>query len=254
MTQTLPRPDSDALGLESIGSVVRKLELVRQSPTQREDARRNAEAEREREELIQREMRRREWAAIAREVGQRYSNVSLENFEIYGSAEEMGRQQSVLVECRQFSQGIVDNSKSGSGVILFGPPGTGKDHLMCSMLLTACLQGLTVKWLNGLDFFGGMRDRMDSSSSEESILRELSQPDILAISDPLPPWGPLTAFQAQTLFRLIDRRYRRQRPIWVTVNVANGAEASDRIGSAVVDRLRERSLSVHCNWPSFRSR
>lgn len=197
--------------------------------------------------------RHSEWAAVAKAMGGRYHDCKFSGFEFYGTTEEQSRQKGVIDSCRQMADNFA-NLDSNSGLVLFGPPGTGKDHILAAMLRAACMSGRSVKWLNGLDFFGDMRDRMDKESPESEIIKDLSKPDILAISDPLPPWGPLTAFQAQTLFRVIDRRYRQEKPIWVTVNVAGGHEASERIGAAVVDRLKERSLSVFCNWPSYRAR
>jgi hypothetical protein len=54
------------------------------------------------------------------------------------------------------------------------------------------------------------------------------------------------------LFRAIDARYRDYRPTWVTINVGGGDEAEDRMGMQLVDRLRDRAVSIHCNWPSHR--
>lgn len=195
-----------------------------------------------------------EWLRVATSMGRRYHSCRLDGFEFYGSVEEQARQREVIDECRRLAVRLQTELDADSGLVLFGPPGTGKDHILAAMLRAACAGGRSVKWLNGLDFFGDMRDRMDSESPESTVIRDLAVPDILAISDPLPPWGPLTSFQAQTLFRVIDRRYRQEKPIWVTINVAGGAEAAERIGTAVVDRLKERALSVHCNWPSFRAR
>lgn len=198
--------------------------------------------------------RHSEWSLLSKAMGARYADCKLSSFEEYGTDDERRRQRSAIELCRAMSSEMESGVKPHSGLVLFGPPGTGKDHILAAMLRQACFIGHSVRWLNGLDFFGDMRDRMDKESPESAIIKELSEPDILAISDPLPPWGPLTAFQAQTLFRVIDRRYRQEKLIWVTINVAGSAEASERIGTAVVDRLKERALSVHCNWPSYRAR
>jgi len=199
------------------------------------------------------ERRARQWHDVSSAMGARYKSCKLSDFEFYGTPEDQARQKAAIESCFDLGRRIMAGETERCGLVLYGPPGTGKDHILAAMLYAACRGGRTVRWLNGLDFFGDMRDRMDNDSPESQIISQLSNPDILAISDPLPPWGPLTAFQAQTLFRVIDRRYRQEKPIWVTVNVADGAEASERIGAAVVDRLRQRALSIHCNWPSYRS-
>lgn len=187
-------------------------------------------------------------------MGARYKDCRLNGFQFYGTEEEQGRQQAAIKSCLGLIERIATKLTDDCGMVLFGPPGTGKDHILAAMLRGAAKVGRSVWWINGLDFFGNMRDGMDAGTSEESTINQLATDDILAISDPLPPWGPLTAFQAQTLFRVIDRRYRQGKPIWVSMNVADGKEAADRIGNAVVDRLRERVLTIHCNWPSYRTR
>lgn len=211
------------------------------------------EAEQRQEAAREEGMRYRRWQSVAAAMGPRYSDCRLASFRTYGTPEQREDQARAISQCEEYVTNISDNVKRGNCVVLFGPPGTGKDHILAALIREACKQGLDVRWLNGLDFFGDMRDRIDSDSSESTLIRELGGPDILAISDPLPPWGPLTSFQAQTLFRVIDRRYRARKPIWVTMNVASGVEASDRLGAAVKDRLAERALSVHCNWPSYRT-
>lgn len=54
------------------------------------------------------------------------------------------------------------------------------------------------------------------------------------------------------LFDLVDARYSRRKPAWVTLNCASRTEAEERIGVQVVDRLAHDALVVTCNWPSYR--
>jgi DNA replication protein DnaC len=192
------------------------------------------------------------WHEVATDMGRRYHDCRIDNFEFHGTAEEQARQKDVIRKCSDYADDIVNRVASGVGIVLFGPPGSGKDHIMAALIKRAIDCGLKVKWINGLDFFGNMRDSMDSETTEESIFRHLATPAVLAISDPLPPWGPLTTFQSQTMFRLIDRRYRKEKPIWVTANFADGNEAADRIGLAVQDRLRDRAMALQCDWKSYR--
>jgi hypothetical protein len=50
----------------------------------------------------------------------------------------------------------------------------------------------------------------------------------------------------------VDYRYSHRKPIWLTLNVADGAEAELRMGAQTVDRLRDGALVLFCNWPSYR--
>lgn len=165
----------------------------------------------------------------------------------------MAKAQAVVVDqLKTYAAEVAGNVKHGGNVILYGPPGTGKDHLLVALMREACKAGMSVVWVNGMKLFERRRDAIDTDIRERDILAEFSGPDVLAISDPVPPWGDLEKGQAEFLFRLIDRRYRDMKPVWVTANVADGKDAEKRIGAQVIDRLRDGGLALECRWPSYR--
>ena len=84
------------------------------------------------------------------------------------------------------------------------------------------------------------------------LLKAWTAPSILSMSDPLPPFGNLTQFQMTTLFQILDFRYRHCKGTWVTLNVAKGAEADERMGKQLADRLRHGAMVLHFDWPSYR--
>ena len=84
------------------------------------------------------------------------------------------------------------------------------------------------------------------------MIAELARPDVLCLSDPLPPVGALTQFQATMLYRLVDARYSRGVPTICTVNVADDAEADERMGVPTWDRLCHGAWKLHCAWPTYR--
>jgi DNA replication protein DnaC len=138
-------------------------------------------------------------------------------------------------------------------VILFGPRGTGKDHLMVAAIRTAFGGPLSsVYWTTGMDLFGDIRDRMESAETERSFVERLGSTGLLAISDPIPISGGFTEHQANMLYRIIDRRYSCNRPTWVTINVSSGAEFDQKLGAATADRIRDGALVIECNWRSHR--
>lgn len=186
------------------------------------------------------------------QFGRRYANCTFDSFRIADEGSLAARQRAVLDSLQAYAGDMRRNVSNGFGVVLYGPSGTGKDHLLTAMLIRAFDDGAKIKWINGMDFFADVRDRISDSLSEQELVRGLVEPDILAISDPLPPTGPVSPFQAQVLFRVLDRRYREMKPVLATMNVKNGEEAADRLGISVAERLKDRSLTLHCNWPSYR--
>lgn len=188
------------------------------------------------------------WHHLLLRVGRRYERATLDTFEA-----SAGHQSLAKGHVFAYIAQMPSNVQQGRNVLLYGPKGTGKDHLMVAMIREAVLtHGFGVHWINGLDFYGNVRDRIGSDKPEAELVKSICSHDILAISDPLPPWDDVGNFQAQMMFRIIDRRYRDLRPVWVTMNVAKGEEAEKRLGAATVDRLRDNALAIHCDWASHR--
>lgn len=180
--------------------------------------------------------------------GRRYHSCNVDNY-----VAKDPRQQGVLTSLTAYLDSFSDHLSRGDGLLLFGPAGTGKDHLLVSAARLAIRDhGVRVVWRNGADLFGDMRDRIGSDASERELLVKLVSPDVLYLSDPLPPYGSLTEFQAATLFRAVDRRYSLGKPTWVSLNVASRKEAAERMGPQIVDRLTDGALVLHCDWPSYR--
>jgi DNA replication protein DnaC len=189
----------------------------------------------------------RAWGDLVRVIGDRYKACRLDNFEVRTESQE-----SVVGSLRQFCENLDENITAGRGIVLFGPPGVGKDHLLIAMAHEVVTISKTIQWLNGMDLFAERRDYIKRDLPEKDLLREYERPDVLIISDPVPPFGELKEGQAEFLFRLIDWRYRRLKPIFVSANFSDSDDAKSRIGSQVLDRLKDGSLCLHCNWASYR--
>ena len=190
------------------------------------------------------------WRAIVGDWGTRYAASDLDEYIVDGK-----EQVEVLSKVKGYANRLAENIKAGRSITLFGPYGTGKDFLVSALMRLAVLEcGLSGKWVNGQDFYGRVRDSMDGGERESKLVKELVTPDILAISDPVPPKGDVSAFQQSILYRAIDGRYRNCKATWVTMNVANFKEASERMGGAAMDRLTQDGMGLFCNWKSYRQR
>jgi hypothetical protein len=143
-------------------------------------------------------------AEFERAVGERLASSTLANF----VCKEAG-QSHVVASLDEYATNMIAEVAAGAGIILFGPSGSGKDHLLTSLGRIAIGKyGLHVTWRNGADLLGELRDRISENEAEETWVRRLARPDVLYISDPSPPKGELTTYQSSMLGRVLDRRNR----------------------------------------------
>lgn len=188
------------------------------------------------------------WRSLVAARGERYADCRLSNYETPTDA-----QAAALERVRGFCEAMPDYHREGRGLVLYGPAGTGKDHLLTAALRYAVLKhAYDPLWVNGMDLFGSFRDAIGQDRDEHAMLARYIDAEILAISDPLPPFGTLTDFQASMLFRIVDGRYAALRPTWATMNVKDGREGSERLGAQILDRLKHGAVAIDCNWASYR--
>lgn len=179
---------------------------------------------------------------FGRACGDRYAAATLDTF-----ACSLPAQREIVDGLRQWV--TLDPLPS---LLIYGPVGTGKDHLAVAVCRSLIGQGKTVKRINGPEWFGELRDNIDRDRLEADALRPLVAPDLLLLSDPLPPIGRLSDYQAAMLYRLVEARYTAGRAMVTTINVAGREEADSRMGAPVWDRLKDGAWVVKCHWPSHR--
>lgn len=196
--------------------------------------------------------RQGELAKLIRTAGERYATCTIDTFKAVSPAQKM---------VRRAVEDYIDLLRDAwetTGLVLYGKVGTGKDHLAMSVARVAIQEiGKRVAWVNGQSWFGSLRDSIDKGTPESSQINAMASPDLLVLSDPLPPamgkGDELTPYQASMLYRLIDARYSRGLITIVTLNVNDDQEADRRIGTPTWDRICHGVWKVHCNWPSYRA-
>jgi DNA replication protein DnaC len=197
--------------------------------------------------------RQRCYFRIVRDLGSRYCWRNVDRFEIYDPRQERVHHQMLAV-APQLPQLV----SRGQGLIWYGHVGTGKDHMMAWLLHQAAGRfGIHCRWVRGLDLYGRLRDGMKSGAgggTEEALLNLWTEPQVLAVSDPIPPANELSDWRQEFLQRLIDRRYRDLKSTWATMNVSNLDEADGILSNQVFDRLQEGAKKFACFWPSYRER
>lgn len=186
-------------------------------------------------------------AILAEQVGERYAGCTFEGYRL----DDGPAQAAALRRVQAYVDALADEHPGN--LVLFGPPGTGKDHLMTAALFEAIARyGLLVCWRDGSRLWQTLRESFNGdASAEHRTFRLATNAQIFAISDPAPPKGEASRFFADFLQRVIDERYRRRMPTWATLN-AEGAAAERLLSAPLVDRLRDGATAINCNWQSYR--
>jgi DNA replication protein DnaC len=188
------------------------------------------------------ESRKKKIDATLEARGKRYEGCTLENYKVHSQL-----QQKVVDAVWDYAV-----SKSTQNLMLIGPMGTGKDHLLTALSKLVFMEsGLVTHWANGVDLHEQFHREL-MNGSQYRIIDPLASSDVLYLSDPVPPTGSLSESKQSAMLRVIDDRYSQCMPTWASLNVLNGAEAEARMGAQAVDRLRDGALVLFCNWASYR--
>lgn len=195
---------------------------------------------------------RRRRAALERLIreagGGRFADYSLPKF-----IASNPKQAAVKSAVEEWVATFPERQKRQEGIVLYGPVGTGKDHLAFGAVGAVVIQyGATAAYRNGRDLMSEVRDRIGADKPEAALIASLEAPDVLVLSDPLPPRGDLTDFQADVLYRVVENRSAARRLTVCTLNIENDSEADRRLGAPTWDRLCDRAWKMACFWESYR--
>jgi DNA replication protein DnaC len=186
-------------------------------------------------------------------IGRRYVRCLFSNFST--GPKESEKKQAALDACRDYVENFPQHYEAGRSLVIVGPKGTGKDHLLTATIREIATRLKTpgkVIFRDGLRLFSEFRASFGTAVTEDKIIDKYIAPKLLAISDPLPPRGTLSEHEQRMALRIIDGRYRESLPMATTINAVNRAEISDRLGAQATDRLFDCAIVVRCVWESYR--
>lgn len=206
-----------------------------------------AVAEREAAEVAKAE---RERARVEEMIGQaaipvRFIGRSFDNYR----ADTPG-QQAALTAARDYAENFARHARSGESLMMLGKAGTGKSHL-ASSVLQAIMPTYCGLYTTAADVIEMIREtwRRDSEKSQGRVMHALSTVPLLVIDEVGVQYG--TESEQNTLFQIIDRRYRDRRPLILMANL-QPSELQTLLGDRVYDRLREVSKVLTFDWDSYR--
>jgi DNA replication protein DnaC len=146
-----------------------------------------------------------------------------------------------------------------SGLLLMGPPGVGKTHLMVALIRHLIHQkGVACLFYDFQDLLREIQNSYnpDSKTSELGILQPLFAAEVLALDD-LGARKP-TIWVEETLTHIISTRYNDMKTTLFTTNYLDSplrnddSTLTDRIGERVRSRLHEMCRVVEISGKDYR--
>jgi len=176
---------------------------------------------------------------------------SLDNFVVH-DAKKKREQKEAISTAKTYASNRAE-LREGRNLILFGSPGTGKDHLAMGVAKEIFYEtGIASFRTTGLRVSALMRESIEKKGTGR-LIEEYSNYDLLWISDPCLSGRSLTEWEMGWFYQIIDTRYRNLRPTIITVNAETGKDIATMLGTASFDRLKDKCSFIFTDWASYRS-
>lgn len=175
-------------------------------------------------------------------LGDRFKDSTFDNYE-----HRLGSEQAFKMG-QQYAQEFIEWGPDS--LMLWGNVGNGKSHIASAIANHLNDQGYIVIFQSVPDLLARIKSTFGKSQETESdILRALQQCDLLILDDI--GAEKVTDWVQEVMFRIIDKRYRKQRPILYTSNL-KPSMLLEKLGGRIYDRITETSLTVENKASSYR--
>lgn len=149
---------------------------------------------------------------------------------------------------RQYAEDFEDYLKSGQGLILYGPVGTGKTYMAACVANRVIEIGHTARMTNFTEICNNLQDNW----RKQEYMDELCACDLLILDD----LGAerKSEYMQELVFSVIDARYRSGKPMVITSNMTQEELSHPAMVEAkrIYDRVLERCLPVKVDGESRR--
>lgn len=137
-------------------------------------------------------------------------------------------------------------------VVLFGPVGTGKTHMLVAIGTQACSMGMRVRYFTTTELVT-LLSQAKRDGTLPKLARSLERADLIMLDE----FGyvPIDRDGARLLFQVIDASYER-RSLAITTNVDfakwGAVLTDDQMAAAIIDRVAHHGRLVVFEGESYR--